>query len=139
MDEGHPAPSRNRAMTWELFQRDRVFTDGSWKTEQHEITHKFEATFDLENIQRGWMNFPREQRRRSFSFRLAKILAMLPAINTKRASASSSKCRMNLAAKCASFCRPRAVCGMQLMLSTIVTLLPHRIMQENCLQSLWRT
>ena len=46
------------ARVGKFYQRDRVFTDGSWKTEQHEITHKFEAIFDLENVQRGWMNFP---------------------------------------------------------------------------------
>jgi hypothetical protein len=47
------------ARVGKFYLRDRVFTDGSWKTEQHEITVKFEATFDLENIQRGWINFPK--------------------------------------------------------------------------------
>ena len=46
------------ARVGKFYLRERVFTDGSWKTEQHDITLKFEAIFDLENVQRGWINFP---------------------------------------------------------------------------------
>jgi hypothetical protein len=42
-----------------FYLQDRVFVDGSWQNEQRDITSEFQAAFDLENLQRGWIRFPR--------------------------------------------------------------------------------
>jgi hypothetical protein len=41
-----------------LFTQDRVLRDGSWQTEQHDVTDGFRAIFDLANVQIGWIAFP---------------------------------------------------------------------------------
>lgn len=35
--------------------QDRVHSDGSWQTEQRDVTDEFQAVFDLETLQRGWI------------------------------------------------------------------------------------
>ena len=42
-----------------FYLQDRVFVDGEWKTEQIDITEVFEAIFDLEKLERGWIKFPK--------------------------------------------------------------------------------
>jgi hypothetical protein len=42
-----------------FFTQDRVFRDGCWQTEQHDVTDGFQAIFDLANAQIGWMEFPK--------------------------------------------------------------------------------
>jgi hypothetical protein len=37
--------------------QDRVHSDGGWQTEQRDVTGEFQAIFDLENLQRGWIRF----------------------------------------------------------------------------------
>lgn len=37
---------------------DRSNASGSWETNEVEITKGFQAIFDLENIETGWLNFP---------------------------------------------------------------------------------
>lgn len=37
---------------------DRSNASGSWETAEVEITRDFQAIFDLENIETGWLNFP---------------------------------------------------------------------------------
>ena len=37
---------------------DRSNASGSWETSELEITTGFQAIFDLENIETGWLNFP---------------------------------------------------------------------------------
>lgn len=39
--------------------QDRVYSHGAWQTEQRDITDKFQAAFDLQNLQRGWFRFPK--------------------------------------------------------------------------------
>jgi hypothetical protein len=39
--------------------QDRVHSDGTWQIEQCDVTDKFQAVFDLENLQRGWIRFPK--------------------------------------------------------------------------------
>lgn len=42
-----------------IFRMDRSQdASGSWQTNQVEITQGFQAIFDLENIETGWLNFP---------------------------------------------------------------------------------
>lgn len=41
-----------------LFRVDRTQADGSWESNQVEITPVFQAIFDLENIELGWLYFP---------------------------------------------------------------------------------
>ena len=122
-----------------FYQRDRVFSDDNWKTEQHEITRKFEAIFDLENVQRGWINFPQGA---------APELVLVPAgedpgeAPSDRTQRGRPPPRQNVARTWRRSARTvvdgARVFGMQLMLYTIVTLLPQRIIQANCLQSNWR-
>ena len=42
-----------------FYLQDRVHTDGSWQTEQRDVTGEFQAVFDLGNLQRGWIRFPK--------------------------------------------------------------------------------
>jgi hypothetical protein len=42
-----------------LFTQDRVHRDGSWQTEQHDVTDGFRAVIDLANAQIGWILFPK--------------------------------------------------------------------------------
>ena len=37
---------------------DRSNASGQWETNEVEITRDFQAIFDLENIETGWLNFP---------------------------------------------------------------------------------
>lgn len=37
---------------------DRSNASGNWETSEEEITNGFQAIFDLENIETGWLNFP---------------------------------------------------------------------------------
>ena len=39
---------------------DRVQGNGAWVTESHDVTEDFCAVFDLENIETGWIMFPKE-------------------------------------------------------------------------------
>lgn len=41
-----------------IFRIDRSNDTGEWVTNQVEITNGFQAIFDLENIETGWLNFP---------------------------------------------------------------------------------
>lgn len=41
-----------------IFRVDRSNDSGSWVTNQVEITNGFQAIFDLENIETGWLSFP---------------------------------------------------------------------------------
>jgi len=43
-----------------MYLQDRVYTNGSWETQQQNIEpDKFRAVFDLQNLQRGWIRFPK--------------------------------------------------------------------------------
>jgi hypothetical protein len=42
-----------------FYLQDRVFSDGNWQSEQRDVTESFQAAFDLENLQRGWIRFPK--------------------------------------------------------------------------------
>ena len=42
-----------------FYLQDRVHSDGTWQTEQRDVTDEFQAVFDLENLQRGWIRFPK--------------------------------------------------------------------------------
>jgi hypothetical protein len=47
------------ARTGKACLQDRVYSGGRWETEQRNIDHsKFRAVFDMENVLRGWINFP---------------------------------------------------------------------------------
>lgn len=41
-----------------IFRIDRNNVDGAWTTDQVEITNGFQAIFDLENIEVGYLHFP---------------------------------------------------------------------------------
>ena len=47
--------ARNGTMRLE----DRILADGRWETKTRDITKKFRATFDMENLLRGWIKFPK--------------------------------------------------------------------------------
>jgi hypothetical protein len=47
------------ARSGQMLLQDRVFTNGRWEPEQRVITDTFRAIFDLENLQRGWIEFPK--------------------------------------------------------------------------------
>jgi hypothetical protein len=47
------------ARVGQLYFQDRVYTNGSWASEQRDVTKGFRAAFDLENLQRGWIRFPK--------------------------------------------------------------------------------
>ena len=38
-----------------FYLQDRVNSGGAWQTEQRDVTETFQAAFDLENLQRGWI------------------------------------------------------------------------------------
>lgn len=40
-----------------VFRIDRIEDQGNWVKEEHEITDKFSAIMDMENIEVGWFNF----------------------------------------------------------------------------------
>lgn len=42
-----------------LFRTDRSNESGEWVTNQVEVTNGFQAIFDLENIETGWLHFPK--------------------------------------------------------------------------------
>lgn len=42
-----------------LYLQDRIYANGGWETEQRNVTDKFRAAFDMENLQRGWIKFPK--------------------------------------------------------------------------------
>jgi hypothetical protein len=42
-----------------LFLQDRVYENGQWETEARDVTDKFRAAFDVGNLQRGWIKFPK--------------------------------------------------------------------------------
>jgi hypothetical protein len=42
-----------------IYTQDKVFRNGSWEVEQHDVTDGFQAIFDLANAQVGWMKFPK--------------------------------------------------------------------------------
>jgi hypothetical protein len=46
------------ARSGRFFKIDRVFDSGRWQTEQEDITERFEAVFDIPNLQVGWIYFP---------------------------------------------------------------------------------
>ena len=47
------------ARVGQMILQDRVFVDGQWAPEQRVVTDNFRAVFDLENLQRGWIEFPK--------------------------------------------------------------------------------
>jgi hypothetical protein len=44
-----------------IFRIDRSNASGNWESDQVEITNGFQAIFDLENIETGWLSFPAGQ------------------------------------------------------------------------------
>ena len=42
-----------------FYLQDRVHSDGTWQTNQRDVTDEFRAVFDLKNLQRGWIRFPK--------------------------------------------------------------------------------
>jgi hypothetical protein len=42
-----------------FYLQDRVNSGGAWQTEQRDVTENFQAAFDLENLQRGWIRCPK--------------------------------------------------------------------------------
>jgi hypothetical protein len=42
-----------------VYLQDRVYADGRWESEQRDVTKEFRAAFDMQNLQRGWINFPK--------------------------------------------------------------------------------
>jgi hypothetical protein len=47
------------ARVGKLYFQDRVYENGRWENEQRDVTDKFRAAFDIENLQRGWIKFPK--------------------------------------------------------------------------------
>ena len=45
-----------------FFLQDRVNRDGIWKNEQTDVTNQLSGIFDLETVERGWINFPKAPR-----------------------------------------------------------------------------
>jgi hypothetical protein len=45
-----------------FYLQDRVNSDGTWQTNQRDVTDEFQAVFDLKNLQRGWIRFPKGAR-----------------------------------------------------------------------------
>jgi hypothetical protein len=52
-------PLKYDARVGQMILQDRVFVDGQWAPEQRVVTDNFRAVFDLENLQRGWIEFPK--------------------------------------------------------------------------------
>jgi hypothetical protein len=42
-----------------LYVQDRVYENGRWESEQRDVTKTFRAAFDMENLQTGWIKFPK--------------------------------------------------------------------------------
>ena len=42
-----------------FYLQDRVHTTDGWQNQQRDVTSEFRAAFDLENLQRGWLLFPK--------------------------------------------------------------------------------
>ena len=42
-----------------FYLQDRVNHDGIWETEQTDVTANLRGIFDLETVERGWINFPK--------------------------------------------------------------------------------
>jgi hypothetical protein len=47
------------ARSGRFFTIDRVLDCGQWVKEQNDVTSEFEALFDLQRLQVGWINFPK--------------------------------------------------------------------------------
>lgn len=58
-----------------IFRIDRSNASGQWETDQVEITNGFQAIFDLENIETGWLHFPAGG---APSIQTAKVGTVLP-------------------------------------------------------------
>jgi hypothetical protein len=52
-------PLKYDARVGHLMLPDRVFVDGRWESEQRIVNDEFQAVFDLENLQRGRIKFPK--------------------------------------------------------------------------------
>ena len=42
-----------------VYLQDRVYENGRWENEQRDVTKEFRAAFDMQNLQRGRINFPK--------------------------------------------------------------------------------
>jgi hypothetical protein len=42
-----------------LYLQDRVYENGRWESEQRDVTKEFRAAFDMQNLLRGWIKFPK--------------------------------------------------------------------------------
>jgi hypothetical protein len=42
-----------------FYTQDRVFRDGEWTTEQHDVSERLVLIIDLKNAQQGWFLFPK--------------------------------------------------------------------------------
>jgi hypothetical protein len=42
-----------------LYTQHRVMENGRWENEQKDVTDNFRATFDMANLQKGWIDFPK--------------------------------------------------------------------------------
>lgn len=59
-DDGSFLPiAKYDARAGRISLQDRVHTNDGWQTKQRDITDKFKAAIDLENLQRGWLLFPK--------------------------------------------------------------------------------
>lgn len=59
-----------------FYRVDRTERDGSWETDNVEVTDGFQGIFDLENIEVGWINFSAGQ---APEWKMVKLGAELPA------------------------------------------------------------
>jgi hypothetical protein len=58
-DAGHRLPIiKYDSRAGRLFRVDRSDASGSWESNPTEVTPVFQAIFDLENIETGWLHFP---------------------------------------------------------------------------------
>jgi hypothetical protein len=59
-DSGNYLPiAKYDARVGTFYLQDRVFAGGAWQTEQRDVTQGFKAVFDLANLQRGYIRFPK--------------------------------------------------------------------------------
>lgn len=59
-DSGNFLPiAKYDARVGTFYLQDRVLTAGTWQNEQRDVTRGFEAVFDLANLRRGWIWFPK--------------------------------------------------------------------------------
>jgi hypothetical protein len=42
-----------------IYTQDRVMVNGKWEVEQKDVTDNFRAIFDMHNLQKGWIEFPK--------------------------------------------------------------------------------